>query len=247
MSAPDTPEPVKSTGWDLVGFGKVAQAIPPEVYKQTAATVSKTFESLVAPLTQTTDGLGRLIRQTFDSWVEVRKALGTYTLQQAVIRAKARAEKRGKLLLPPSHPKTFLRGLEEASLETDSVLHEMWVNLLTSQMIDRNSHPRFVNILGQLGPEDAKLLATLQPRPNDPRLDSFIGGTTAHSGMKERWISALDQLDQPWDLSVTLICQQSLADISPQMWKREKPQEKLPVLLHLTPFGEEFLAAVAPH
>src|ERR1700722_7932850 len=150
-----TPEPAKNSGFDLVGLGKAAQAIPPEVYKQSAAAVCKTFESLVAPLTQTTDGVGRLIRQTFDNWVEVRKALGTYTLERALIRAKERAEKQGKLLQPPTHPKTFLRALEEGSLETDSVLHEMWVNLLASQMIDRNSHPRFVGILAQLGPAEA--------------------------------------------------------------------------------------------
>src|SRR6266481_1341071 len=113
-----TPEPAKS-GLDLFGLGKLAQAIPPEVYKLSTKTVLKTFESLVAPLTQTTDGLGRLVRQTFDNWVEVRQAIGTYTLEQAVIRAKARAEKQGELLQPPTHPKTFLRALEEGSLETD--------------------------------------------------------------------------------------------------------------------------------
>src|SRR5580692_10351181 len=86
----NTPEPAKFS-LDLVGLGKVANAIPPEVYKQTTAMVLKTFEALVAPFTQTTAGLGQLIRQTFDNWVQVRKAIGTYTWQQAVIRARARA------------------------------------------------------------------------------------------------------------------------------------------------------------
>jgi hypothetical protein len=246
MSAPESPK----SGLDLVGFGKVAEAIPPEVYKQSAATVCKTFESLVAPLTQTTDGLGRLIRQTFDNWVEVRKAIGTYTLEQAVIRAKARAEKEGKNLQPPAHPKTFLRALEEASLETDSVVHEMWVNLLASEIIDPVSHPRFVNILAQLEPAEARLLTSLKPRPTDPerlkRLSFFLGGNTAHSGMKEPWVSELDeQPAQPWNLSVTLLCQHSLADISPQN-TTEPASQKFPLLLHLTRFGEAFLAVVAP-
>ncbi len=235
---------------DLVGLGKVAKAIPPEVYKQGAKTVLKTFESLVAPLTQTTDGFGRLIRQKFDYWVEEQKAIGTITLQQAVIRASERAEKEGKNLQPPGHPKTFLRALEEASLETDSVVHEMWVNLLASQIIDPVSHPRFVNILAQLGPAEARLLTSLKPRPTDPerlkRLTFFLGGNTAHSGMKEPWVSELDeQPAQPWNLSVTLLCQHSLADISPQN-TTEPASKRFPFLLHLTPFGEEFLAVVAP-
>jgi hypothetical protein len=186
----NTPEPVKS-GLDLVGIGKVAQAIPPEVYIQTSATASKTFDSLVAPLTETTAGVGRLIRQTFDNWVETRKAIGTYTLEQALIRAKGRAERQGNALQPPPHAKTFLRALEESSLETDSVLHEMWVNLLVAELVDRNSHPRFVGILAELGPEEARLVASLRPFPTgSPKVDQPL---------------------QPWNLAVTLLCQQSLA------------------------------------
>jgi hypothetical protein len=235
----NTPEPAKS-GLDLVGFGKVANAIPPEVYKQSTATVLTTFESLVAPLTQTTDGVGRLIRQTFDNWVEVRKAIGTYTLQQAVIRAKAQAAKQGELPQPPPHAKTFLRALEEGSLETDAVVHEMWVNLLASQLIDRNSHPRFVGILAQLGPAEARLLASLQPRPSG--LSGFIGGNVAHAGMRTQWVSALGEPKQSWNLSGTVLCQQSLADVAPL----DALAVDSPVLLHLTQFGQDFLAAVAP-
>lgn len=240
----DAPEPEK--GIDLLGLGKLAKAIPPEVYKQTTKTALKTFESLVAPLTQMTDGFGRLIRQTFDNWVEVRQAIGTYTLEQAVIRAKARAQ--GGLLQPPDHPKTFVRALEESSLETDSVVHEMWVNLLASQLVDRNSHPRFVSILSQLGPEEARLLLTLKPIHKDPRLSSFVGGGNAHLGGKSRWITALDQPDQPWNLSVTFLCQQSLANIAPQVSQsgKSKPGESLPVLLFLTRFGVDFMEVVAP-
>jgi hypothetical protein len=72
------PKPNEHSGLDLLGAGKVAKAIPSEVYTRVTATVCKTFEQLVAPLTQTTDGLGRLIHQKFDNWVDTQKALGTY-------------------------------------------------------------------------------------------------------------------------------------------------------------------------
>ncbi len=239
----NAPEPVKG-GLDLAGLGKVAQAIPPEVYIQTSATASKTFDSLVAPLTETTAGVGRLIRQTFDNWVETRKAIGAYTLQQALIRAKARVERQGKALHPPPHAKTFLRALEESSLETDSVLHEMWVNLLASELVDRNSHPRFVGILAQLGPEEAALLVLLRPRPtSDPKLSTFVGGNIAHAGLRtQEWTLALDRPTQPWNISATFLCQQSLADVAPI----HALAVESPVLLFLTQFGQEFLAAVAP-
>jgi len=235
----NTPEPVKS-GLDLIGLGKLAQAIPPEVYKMTAATALNTFESLVAPFTESFAGLGRLIRQKFDNWVEDQKALGTYSLQQALLRAKGRAEKEGKSLHPPLHAKTFLHALEEASLETDLVLHEMWVNLLASEFVDGKSHPRFVSILAQLGPAEAKLLASLQPLPKG--LSGYIGGNIAHTGMNVLWVATLDQPKQPWNLSGTILCQQSLADVAPL----DALAVKSDVLLHLTPFGQEFLTAVAP-
>ncbi len=243
-----TPGPDKKSGWDVAGFGKVAQAIPSEVYKRSAVTVLKTFESLVAPITQTTEGLGQLIRQTFDNWVEVRKAIGTYTLEQAVIRAKAKTEKLGKVLQPPSHPKTFLRALEEGSLETDSVVHEMWVNLLASQLTDSDSHPRFVSILSSLGPEEARLLKSLKPRPSDPHVTSFFGGHTASSGMYVNWVSEIHDQGKPWNLSCTILCQHDLASISPLQTSLEGTpggtKGKLPVLLHLSPFGIEFMAIV---
>jgi len=146
---------------------------------------------------------------------------------------------------PPSHPKTFVHVLEECSLETDSVVHEMWVNLLASQLSDGESHPRLVGILGQLGPAEARLLGTLQPYPKgDPRADHFFGGTKGHSGMRKSWTSDLNKPDQPWNLSATFLCQHGLADIAPT--KSTEPKKSCPLLLYLTPFGTEFLAIVAP-
>lgn len=46
-------------GLDLVGLGRVAEAIPKEVYERSAATLLKTFEDLTAPITESASGLGR--------------------------------------------------------------------------------------------------------------------------------------------------------------------------------------------
>ena len=51
---------------DLTGIGKLATAIPDEVYCQTSDTINTSFEKLVSPITEFTSGLGRLIKQKFD-------------------------------------------------------------------------------------------------------------------------------------------------------------------------------------
>jgi hypothetical protein len=42
-------EHLKSEGLDLAGFGKIAKAIPKEVYERSAKTLLTTFEKLTAP------------------------------------------------------------------------------------------------------------------------------------------------------------------------------------------------------
>src|SRR6266850_8567238 len=102
-----------SEGLDVAGFGKIAKAIPAKVYQRSAEVVLTTFQDLIAPITETTSGLGRYIRQKFDAMVEVEKALATYTLEEATVRAQARVARAGGSLRPPIHPKTFVRAIEE--------------------------------------------------------------------------------------------------------------------------------------
>src|SRR5438309_1698905 len=109
----------ESEGLDIAGFGKLAKAIPPKVYERTATALITTFQQIVAPLTASTAGLGRYISQKFDNMVAAEKAIATYTIEKAVRRAKARAESEGKHLIAPSHPKSFVKTIEEASKETD--------------------------------------------------------------------------------------------------------------------------------
>lgn len=137
----------KKAGLDLVGFGKIAEAIPKEVYVQSSETLNDTFTKLIAPITATTEGFGRYLKQKFDNMVEAEKALATYSVEKALAKAKEKAEKQGIALIPPSHPKSFIKSIEEASKETDPLLHEMWTNLLATQISEPNFHPHFVEIL----------------------------------------------------------------------------------------------------
>ena len=147
---------------DLAGLGKLAKAIPAEVYKRTATSVTATFEALVSPITETTSGVGMLIRQKFAAMVEVQKAVAVYTLEEACARAAAKLEMKKSKLTPVAHPKSFVRAFEEAASETDPVLHEMWTNLLASQIAHDEMHPHFVELLTHFSAEEAQMLASLR-------------------------------------------------------------------------------------
>ena len=148
-----------NTGKDIFGFGKVVKAIPPEVYVQTAAVALETFQKVLSPITATMSGLGRYIDQKFDTMVEIQKATAIITVQVAVARAKEKAQRSGQLLRPPASLKAFVKSIEEASNETDVSLHDMWTNLIASQLVDETCHPHFVQILPHFSPAEANSLS----------------------------------------------------------------------------------------
>jgi hypothetical protein len=163
----------KDSGLDLVGIGKLAKAIPSAVYTQTAKTALTTFEKVVAPITESLHGVGRWVRQKFDTMVEVEKAIAAYTIQEAMERAKARL-KAGDELRKPSHEKSFVIAFEQASKEVDPLLHELWTNLLASQLSDEASHPHFVELLAHLGPSEAALLISLKSFPQPTTVEDYF-------------------------------------------------------------------------
>jgi hypothetical protein len=60
---------------DLTGVGKLAKAIPPSSWNKIVKTACDTFTSIIAPITATTTGLGRLIQAKFDGMVDAQKVL----------------------------------------------------------------------------------------------------------------------------------------------------------------------------
>lgn len=226
-------------GLDLVGFGKVAKAIPAKVYELSAVTALSTFEKLIAPITETTDGLGRYIRQKFDNMVDVEKALAVYTLDEAVQRATSKASSESLNLQPPHHTKSFVKSLEEASKETDPLLHEMWTNLLASQLVEDAAHPHFVEMLSHFSPLEARLLLSLYPfsetgGTNDTFFSSDFSWIT-------HWIRKDGDERHPWTFSCVLLLEFGFANIIPPP---DKYQNLNTVLLHRTTSGSAFLKVV---
>jgi hypothetical protein len=227
-------------GLDLAGLGKLAKAIPKEVYTKTTDTLLTSFKKLVAPITETSDGLGRYIHQKFDSMVKEEKALATYTLRQACTRAKAKAASLGVVTVPPAHPKSFVKALEEASKETDPLLHELWANLLASQLLDGYCHPHFVELLPHFSPAEARLLLSLR----DWNTVGEHGGKVVMFNIDRcsHWIAHVDDTEaKPWTISCTFLIEFGLADLL--AWRDHKRGD--PPILYRTFSGTEFLKAVS--
>ena len=232
----------KSNSLDLLGFGKLAKAIPESVYEKSTETLLTTFEKLTAPITQTTSGFGRYLRQKFDNMVAAEKAIATYTVEKAVERARKKARERQLSISPPIHPKSFVKAIEEASKETDPLLHEMWASLLASQMVEQQCHPHFVEILPHFSPGEAQLLVSLY---NKDEVGENAGGYLYFSyDTFKNWVrKGGDSNVETWTYSCVLLCEFGFADVlCPK--RNTYPKEKNVTILFRTVAGNGFLEAV---
>jgi hypothetical protein len=227
-------------GFDLIGFGKIANAIPQKVYERAAGTLLKTFEDLTAPITETTGGLGRYLRQKFDNMVDAEKAIATYVVELAIARASRRMESKGGVIVPPQSSKTFVRSIEEASQETEPLLHEMWVNLIASQLANGISHPHFVEILAHFSPAEARLLIELVPMEG---VGEHGGGYISMGDFGfEYWLPRADAEPRPWSISCLLLF--DFAFINGLAMK--DPKNTNTTILYRNQLGSAFLEAVSP-
>ena len=219
---------------DLIGIGKLAKAIPESVYKQTTEAITTAFEKIIAPITETTSGLGRYIRQKFDNMVEVEKSILTYSLQNA----QEKINKNGKQIKNIAHPKELIKILEEISKETDPLLNVLWTNILCSELTNDNSHPFFVNILQSFSVKEAILLETLNSFHNIGEVNKnvLIFRYTIDSWMKENG----GEINM-WDFSCKLLCEFGLADTITPL---NHINGRNTIILYRTDIGEEFLNAV---
>jgi hypothetical protein len=223
---------------DALGLGSIAKAIPPEVYMRTAESILSAFDSLVAPITRSTAGLGELIRQKFENMTQREKALAEYSLRRALEKAetksKALHDARG-----PVHFKSIIRALEEVSKETDPVLHEMWTNLLASEFTNGSAHPHFIQILTHFSSAEAHLLVTLR----DIKSAGYKGdrGILVGKFRGAKWVRNSDDTESfDWNLACSLLVEFGVADVLAAKTKEKGG----PCLLFRTSLGTDFLKVV---
>jgi hypothetical protein len=230
-------------GLDLIGIGKLASSIPQEVYTQSASAIIDSFNKLIAPITETTSGFGRYIRQKFNNMVQAEKALAVYSVKNAITKAELKASNKDGKIIPPIHPKSFVKSVEEASKETDPILHEMWENLLADQLVNENFHPHFVETLPHFSPSEARLLISLLPWK---KIGENAGRYLAYSDDSFRhWVKQSgDKNLAAWNYSCILLCEFRFADIIAPKGDMYRKEDKV-TIMYRTVAGDTFLSAVS--
>jgi hypothetical protein len=139
---------------DIVGVGKLAEAVPDQVWASLVDTACSTFKQLTSPLTAITSGTGRLIEAKFDRLVDAEKVIASQTMSRATDKA-LRSSRRRK-----NEPKSsiILKVIEDSSSEVDTTLRELWTNLVANEFVDGSVHPEFVRILSRIRAIDTQRL-----------------------------------------------------------------------------------------
>lgn len=211
---------------DLTGIGRLAKAIPPLSWNRLVKAACDTFTMLLAPITATTEGLGRLIKAKFDTMVDAQKVLAADTVR----RAKEKVEKAGRQ--PKKHPKAIVlvKAIENASNESDDNVREIWANLIANEILDNQVHPEFPRILERMSSNDAVTLAEIA---ESNKKDSVKKATRALVfGMKIMGVSFSSLVEEATDFSREHLRNLNLISKRSGQWR-------------LTLTGEGFLKAVA--
>lgn len=163
---------------ELVKAGAaVAKQIPGDAWTRMVETACTTFESLLAPITESTSGVGRLIRHKFDVLLDAQKVLAAATMREA-------AEKAARVIdvtpeeTQPVAPDAVIAILEACSDEIDTELRTMWANLLARVLVGRTVHKELVYILERLERDDCKELIHIgiwDRFPTRPLLNGPLG------------------------------------------------------------------------
>ncbi|MCD8401407.1 Abi-alpha family protein [Tenacibaculum finnmarkense] len=226
----------KGRSLDLIGLGETAKAIPKEVYTATTNAIISKFSDIVSPITETTSGIGRYIRQKFDNMVEAEKVIAAVTLENAINKAKNQSD-----LIKPKHLKSFINSFEEASKESDPLLHEMWENLIASQLIESEFHPHFAKILSHFSPAEANLLLNLNEYKDLGEDFSYYLGNPI--SFKNYVIKNHDQKLNNWTYSCELLVEFGFAAVAAPNREIYKDEDHV-TILHRTSLGNKFLKTV---
>lgn len=117
-------------------------------------TATDTFREAIHPITAVTSGIGRWLDQKFDNKVEVEKML----LADGLRRAVEKIEGDSRRIAASQNLATLSELVDGVSTVTEELVREMWVNLLSRELIAESVHPEFIAILKRLSRADANLL-----------------------------------------------------------------------------------------
>lgn len=222
---------------DIIGVGKLAEAIPDESWNQVVTTACDTFKSLIAPMTSTTGGIGRLITAKFDRLVDAEKLIASQILKNASQKASDSTSKSDRT----PRASIIIKVIEASSSETDETLRELWSNLLANELADNSIHPEFIQILSRLSSTDAYRLIELAERSDEPPKKVTL--SLKIFGVEFNW---KDIVEEPTDFTNIHLYNLGLIERPiVAVRNRQGELERQPaVYWSLTIIGEAFISAV---
>lgn len=138
-------------------INQIAKSVPKEAWTQIAKTVCETFEKLILPLTSTTEGVGRLIQNKFDTLSIEQKIIAAKCLQEAEEKTRLKNKKRNVVIKPA----VVYEALENADQQTDETIRTLWSNLLANEFTEGTVHPEIAKLLTKITTQDAILLVKI--------------------------------------------------------------------------------------
>lgn len=142
-------------------LAQILASAPPEAWRIAVKTASDIVRDVLAPLTSTTAGLGRLIQGKFDSFIELQRVLAADTLR----RTNEKIQAGGSAMKPEFNPSVVITCMEESSKQTEPEIRDLWANLLARELTAGGIHPELPRILGRMTAADAKELIKISNSP----------------------------------------------------------------------------------
>ncbi|RYM35604.1 DUF4393 domain-containing protein [Brumimicrobium glaciale] len=158
---------------------EIAKSIPDSAWNRLVQTACDTFEKAVAPLTESTSGIGRLIKAKFDRLLNEEKVL----VAETFAKAKQKITESSKEMKGHHNLNIVLQVVQESCKQTDEKLRDLWANLLATELTEGGVHPEIVSILKRISSDDARVL--LKVSENSPKINQKFIETLGHafSGM----------------------------------------------------------------
>ena len=211
---------------DLAGIGKLANSIPESAWQKFVDTACDTFSNIIAPVTSTTLGLGKLLEAKFDGMIEAQKLLAT----DAVQRANQKIEKSNQQPQGKIKSTIIIHAIEKTSIETDENIRDIWANLIANEILKGDVHPEFPRLLERLSSNDAIVLLEIAENSQKDKIKLAIRTIAMSLNILGVSFSAL--LEDKTDFH------------REHLWNLNLIQ-KLDGKWYLTLLGEEFLKSVS--
>jgi hypothetical protein len=211
---------------DLAGIGKLGKAIPDAAWLKLVNTACDTFSTIIAPITSTTMGLGKLIEAKFDGMIDAQKVLAA----DAVQRANQKIKKSNKIPKGKIKSTVIISAIEKSSIETDDNIRDLWANLIANEILEGDVHPEFPRLVERLSSNDAIVLLEIAEKSQKEKIKLAVLAVTLSLNILGASLSAL--LEDESDFNREHLRNLHLIQKSEGIWK-------------LTLFGEEFLKSVS--